>query len=123
MIRFRRGDVFVMHEIRRGNDTHIAVVSSEGGKPRVLTEEPGSHWPYGWSPDGRRLAYASLQQGVWNVWWVSIDGRARRQVTAYTSPSAYVRYPAWSPAGDRIVFEFGEVRGNIWTVDLPRLTR
>ena len=109
----------IAYEVKRGDDTHVAVVSSEGGEPRLLTEGAGSHWPYGWSPDGRRIAYASLQRGVWNVWWVSLDDGSRRQVTAYGSPGVYVRYPAWSPTGDLLVYEFGEVRGNVWTIAPP----
>jgi len=110
----------IAYEVKRGDDTHVAVVSSEGGEPRLLTEGAGSHWPYGWSPDGRRIAYASLLRGVWNVWWVSLDDRSRRQVTTYGSPGVYVRYPAWSPTGDLLVYEFGEVRGNVWTIAVPR---
>ena len=110
----------IAYEIQRGDDSHVAVVSSDGGEPRVLTDGPGSHWPHGWSPDGRRVAYASLRNGVWNVWWVSLDAVAHQQLTTYGSPGVYVRYPAWSPAGDLVAFEFGEVRGNIWTIGLPR---
>jgi hypothetical protein len=33
-------------------------------------------------------------------------------------PHVYVRYPEWSPRGDVIVFERGELRGNIWTLTL-----
>jgi len=28
----------------------------------------------------------------------------------------YVRYPEWSPRGNVVVFERGELRGNIWTL-------
>jgi Tol biopolymer transport system component len=27
-----------------------------------------------------------------------------------------VRYPAWSPRGDQIVYEYSETTGNIWTM-------
>jgi hypothetical protein len=29
-----------------------------------------------------------------------------------------VRYPAWSPSGDRIVYEYAETTGNIWAMEL-----
>jgi len=32
--------------------------------------------------------------------------------------NTYVRYPAWSPAGDQIVYEYAKTTGNIWMVDL-----
>jgi len=28
-----------------------------------------------------------------------------------------VRYPAWSPRGDAIVYEYAETTGNIWLLD------
>ena len=31
-------------------------------------------------------------------------------------PHVYVRYPEWSPRGNVVVFERGELRGNIWTL-------
>jgi hypothetical protein len=30
-----------------------------------------------------------------------------------------VRYPAWSPAGNLVVYERGELRGNVWMLRLP----
>jgi hypothetical protein len=33
--------------------------------------------------------------------------------------NVYVRYPDWSPRGDLVVFERGEMRGNIWRLTLP----
>ena len=43
-----------------------------------------------------------------------------RQVTHYTSSNTFVRYPAWSPDGRQIVYEFGELKGNIWTTTALR---
>ena len=34
-------------------------------------------------------------------------------------PRVYVRYPDWSAQGDRVLFERGEIRGNIWTIAVP----
>jgi Tol biopolymer transport system component len=56
---------------------------------------------------------------VWNIYWVSREGGAEQQITRNTSVSTFLRYPAWSPAGDRIVYEVGEVRGNVWLLTLP----
>ena len=41
------------------------------------------------------------------------------QLTTYTSANTFVRYPAWSPRGDRIAYELGTVTGNIWVGRLP----
>jgi hypothetical protein len=30
-----------------------------------------------------------------------------------------VRYPAWSPAGDRVVYEHSEAKASVWVAPLP----
>jgi Tol biopolymer transport system component len=105
-------------EMQRGDDTHLTVIPSSGGTPVQLTSDRGQSWPGSWSPDGDKIAFAGLRQGVWNVWWVSRREPTQRRVTNYTRPNIYVRYPAWSPRGDRIVYEYAETAGNIWVMEL-----
>jgi Tol biopolymer transport system component len=109
----------VAFELKKGDATNIAVVSAAGGSPRLVTQEPNESWPYGWSPDGDKIVYAALRGGLWNLWWVSPDTGTMRQLTQYTTANTFVRYPAWSPRGDRIAYELGTVTGNIWIVRLP----
>ncbi len=101
-------------EIKNGDATHIAVVPAAGGTPRLVTSDRGESWPYSWSADNDKILFAGLRAGVWNVWWVSTSTAATRQLTQYTSPHTFARYPAWSPGGDRIAYELGTVTGNIW---------
>jgi Tol biopolymer transport system component len=107
-------------EIRRGDDTHIAVMPAAGGTPRQITFDRGQSWGHGWSPDGDRIAFAGQRDGIWNVWWVALRDGSLKRVTGYTKPNTYVRYPAWSPRGDQIVYEYAETTGNIWMIDLPQ---
>jgi hypothetical protein len=39
-------------------------------------------------------------------------------LTSYTKQNAYVRYPAWSPLGNQIAYEYSETAGNIWIMEL-----
>jgi Tol biopolymer transport system component/DNA-binding winged helix-turn-helix (wHTH) protein len=105
-------------EVKRGDDTHIAIVSHDGGTPVQLTFDRGQSWPGSWSPDGDKIAFAGFRKGVWNIWWVSRTTRAQKQVTNYTKPNIYVRYPGWSPRGNQIVYEYAETIGNIWMMEL-----
>jgi Tol biopolymer transport system component/DNA-binding winged helix-turn-helix (wHTH) protein len=107
-------------EVRRGDDTHISVMPAAGGTPRQITADQGQSWGHGWSPAGDRIAFAGQRDGIWNVWWVAVRDGSRKRVTGYAKPNAYVRYPAWSPRGDRIVYEYAETTGNIWMIDLPQ---
>jgi len=109
---------FLAFEVKRGGDTHIAIMPSGGGPVTQLTFDRGQSWTYSWSPDGDKIAFAGFRNGFWNVWWVSRSTKKQQQVTNYSALNEYMRYPAWSPLGNQIVFEKAETTGNIWLIDL-----
>lgn len=49
--------------------------------------------------------------------WVSRRDRSEKQLTHYERLTHYVRYPTWSPTGNSMVYEYGEITGNIWTLE------
>lgn len=106
-------------EIKRGDSTHIGVLPRGGGPVEQLTSGRGQNWPHSWAPDNDRIAFAGERNGVWNVYTVSRRTRAIAQVTSFASGAGYVRYPAWSPIGPRIVFERAMASANVWTMTLP----
>jgi Tol biopolymer transport system component len=105
---------FIAFEIKRGDDENIGIVPSGGGTPLQLTSGHGLSWPDDWSPDGDKIVFAGRRNGVWNIYWVSRRDKTEKQITNYTKTNSYVRYPAWSPRGDQIVYESTETTGNIW---------
>lgn len=110
---------YLAMQMRRGDDTHIAFMPVEGGTPVQLTFDHGQSWPYGWSPDGERIVFAAERAGIWNLWWVARTDGAQQQLTHNTKLNAYFRYPAWSPLGSQIAYEYSEMTGNIYVLDLP----
>jgi Tol biopolymer transport system component/DNA-binding winged helix-turn-helix (wHTH) protein len=101
-------------EIKRGEHTHVGVISSDGGPLQQLTNDGGQSWPHTWSPDGEWIVFAGERGGVWNVYEVSRRTKATRALTHFTSSSGYVRYPSWSPRGHRISFERAIESSGIW---------
>lgn len=97
----------------RGNDAVVVLVRP--GQPIMeLTTAAGQNWPHSWSPDGNKIAFAAARDGVWNLRWISVSDRSEKQLTSYTGPAHFVRYPAWSSDRKMIVFEYAETTGNIW---------
>ena len=120
LVRAADPDVLFTHNLADRHDTHVAVVPTAGGPVRQVTSDRGQSWGHGWSPAGDRIAFAGQRDGIWNIWWVALRDGSEKRVTGYTKPNTYVRYPAWSPRGDQIVYEYAQTTGNVWTMDLPQ---
>jgi Tol biopolymer transport system component len=61
-----------------------------------------------------------MKDGASNIFWVDRATGQVRQLTQFKSSAAFVRYPAWSPKGDRIVFERNDLVANIYVGDLKK---
>ena len=109
---------YIAFQVKRGEDTHIAIIPSSGGTLTQLTFDRGQSWPHSWSPDGDKIVFAGFRKGYWNVWWISRSTGEQKQLTNYSKLNAFVRYPAWSPLNNQIVYEYTETTGNIWVIEL-----
>jgi Tol biopolymer transport system component/DNA-binding winged helix-turn-helix (wHTH) protein len=109
-------------EVAEGRNTQIWIVNRDGSGLHQLTSGEGQHWPHSWAPDNDRIAYAGTKDGSWDVWSVSASTGAVQQLTKFPRAQSYVRYPAWSPRNDRIVFEYSVTTGNLWTARLTGST-
>jgi Tol biopolymer transport system component/DNA-binding winged helix-turn-helix (wHTH) protein len=105
-------------EVKEGASTHAGVIDIATGRLRMLTHERGETWVRSWSPDARKVAFAAFRDGAWNLQWVDVNTGQRGNMGPPSPPSVYVRYPEWSPRGDLVVYERGELRGNIWLLQL-----
>ena len=61
-----------------------------------------AQWDAQYSPDGMRIAFASLRSGLQGVWIISDDGANLVQIS---NPNYVSGSPQWSPDGNRIAFD------------------
>jgi len=78
----------------------IYAMPIEGGRATRLTSGPAFDMQPRFSPDGRRIAFISDRDGLNNVWTMSPDGSAPRQVSKEKERD--VNSPAWSPDGQYV---------------------
>jgi Tol biopolymer transport system component len=109
---------YIAFEMKRGDDNFLSMIPSTGGDVVQLNFGHGQSWPHSFSKDGDKIAFAGFRDGYWNVWWYSLSAKEEKQLTHYKKLNAFVRYPAWSPLGDRIAYEYAETTGNIWMVEV-----
>ena len=72
-----------------------------------------------WSPDGRRIAYSSLESGTTNIGIASLDG-STTHITSNLDPSLLIAQPVWAASGDNIAYLSQTTPGpdgkSTWTV-------
>ncbi len=52
------------------------------------------------SPDGKRIAFASDRDGLWNIWTMDVDGKDAKQISR--ERRWFINSPTWSPDGEYI---------------------
>jgi Tol biopolymer transport system component len=109
---------FLAFEQQRGDNSYLMVIPSGGGQPTQLTFDQSTDFPSGWGPDGDKIVFAGQRDGIWNIYWISRSSKAQKQLTNYSKLNAFVRYPAWSPLRNQIIYEYAETTGNIWMMEL-----
>jgi WD40 repeat protein len=98
----------------------IAFISERDGDPELFTSPVGTHEQSlggqeatqltfnndsdrlpTWSPDGSRIAFAAVRNGVEEIHVINVDGSHERPVTTWPLKGTA---PAWSPDGRRLAF-------------------
>jgi len=111
-------------------DRGIFIISADGGEPRQLTRESDmlNFGCIAWSPDGKWLAYFSLEKEYLRIKVVPAQGEPSRVVGKLEQGLNVQMELAWSPDSKRIAFNGGKVikimsldDGSIVDVD-PHLT-
>ncbi len=76
-----------------------------GGNQRRLTESPAWELFPAWSPDGKKIVYFSMIEGVQkqDIYIMDADGSGVQQLT--NNPNSVDEDPVWSPDGIQIAFQ------------------
>jgi Tol biopolymer transport system component len=98
-----------------GDKADIWIDDLERDSLTRLTFNGTSRYPF-WTPDGQRIVYASLDNGVLNLWWTRADGSGGPQ---RLTESGVDRFPgSWRPDGKILAF-FQRTESNNDILTLP----
>lgn len=85
------------------NESHLYAINADGSDLRTLTETEGSDFDPAWSPDGNRIAFTSMRDGLWQIYTLDVNSLAVTLLTN-TPGSIESSQPAWSPDGTKIAY-------------------
>lgn len=83
------------------NDSDVWLVSTSGGEPVRLTTSKKNDTQPRWSPDGKRIAFASAREEKPQIFLISPFGGEAEKLTDSKSG---VQSFQWAPDGDRIAY-------------------
>ncbi len=95
------GRTVVRQRTVNGN-TDIWLIDVERGMPRRFTFEAVRERTPVWSPDGRRIAFASERTGVFDIYERPVDGTATERLLVGSADAKIVE--DWSPDGQFVLY-------------------
>lgn len=102
------------------HDSEVFVANSDGSHATNLTRNPAfDGWP-AWSPDGRRIAFASNRAGpsqVYKIYVMAADGSHVQQVA---DTDGRATSPKWTADGRHILFTVCKRAGNGFDCEVYR---
>ena len=104
---------------RQGNQLHI--VDTEGNNAITLTDEDTNVLDYAVAPNGQTIAYtvSRSSDGGSDIWRINADGSNRHLLIE--CPDGACSRPAWSPDGQRLIYERRSFAGDGGPPGPPRL--
>ncbi len=109
----KRGDFF---ETAYTNSS-LYLMNADGSNITQLTNVPGADFDPAWSPDGKRIAFASMRDGKKQIYVLETVSLAVTRLTD-TGTGIETSQPAWSPNGKWIAYMVKRLGTyQIWVMD------
>lgn len=102
----RRGNLLAYTQAEKNDNIwrlHVSRSARRSGPPEQLISEPREQFSSQYSPDGKRIVFASDRLGNAEIWVAASDGSNPVALTSFGGPVTGT--PHWSPDGRWIVFD------------------
>ena len=112
--------VFVRESVRRGKREYsLNIADADGKRERLILRSDEPITSPAWSPDAKKIAYVSFENGRSNIYVQDIRSGKRWLVTAFRGINSA---PAWSPDGRQLAVVLSQgANADIYLIDLDNL--
>ena len=99
-------------------DIYVMPIGGSSTAASRIASGPAFDMQPRFSPDGKRIAFSSDRDGLWNIWTMDPDGKNAKQISR--DRKWFINSPTWSPDGEYIyarrhfVAERSLGAGEIW---------
>ncbi|MGA2497030.1 MAG: DPP IV N-terminal domain-containing protein [Tepidisphaeraceae bacterium] len=117
------GKWMVFASTRHSEHPDIYLQRVDGSSVVQLTSDPADDAQPVFSPDGKKIAFASNRTGTWNLYLMDIDGKGVQQLT---NGDAQALHPSFSADGARLAYcslSRKTDQWELWVLDLAANTR
>ena len=105
------GKWIVFSSTRHSAQPDLYLKTINGRAVTQLISDPAGDVQACFSPDGKRIAFASNRGGNWDLWMIGLEGGQATQITR--SPLHEV-HPSFAPDGQRLVYCIFNDRADQW---------
>jgi len=121
------GAQFAFLRVKGGEQVDLLIANADGSNERVVATRPYLDlftWGPAWSPDGKTIAFPSLEskKRILSVLWaVSVADGSVREIFSTPNP---IGRPRWLPDGSGLLVSIGSIdqslRGQLWFISYPK---
>ncbi len=97
------GREILVHASKKGSKSDIWIVSKNGNDVVQLTVDEAEDISPSWSPDGKKVVFASNRSGNYDIWLLNLEDK-EREIVQLTNNPAEDGHPVWTPDGKYIYF-------------------
>ena len=103
-------------------NTDMWTYDLQRGSAKRLTFDPAMDADPVWSPDGKRILFASSRAGLFQLYIKNADGGEDEKLLPLDPSDKADKYPtAWSPDGKYILYERRTETTGLWIAEMPEL--